>query len=81
MKNLKTIAFLMLVGFLSNIGLYGFLLEPTQIEVKELLIKDSNLARSLRGLTLIQISDLHIRRIGASENRVLKMNSGSDIDY
>jgi predicted MPP superfamily phosphohydrolase len=67
----KTIILLAFALCLLGSGIYGLLLEPNQVEVKELWIRDSGLARRLGNLTVLQISDLHISRIGRRENRVL----------
>jgi predicted MPP superfamily phosphohydrolase len=62
---ISTIALLILI--------YGFCIEPSQIEIKHLWIRDTELNKVLRGKTAVQISDLHIRTIGKHEEKALKL--------
>lgn len=52
---------------------YGILVEPYQVEIRHLWIEDPKLARVLKGMTLIHISDLHMSKIGRREQKVLKI--------
>jgi predicted MPP superfamily phosphohydrolase len=52
--------------------IYGVWIEPNQIEIHQVAIHDEYFARILGGKTVVQISDLHISRIGRREKKVLE---------
>ena len=51
--------------------LYGFLIEPYQVEVKRVEIESGKLSRA--SLRIVQISDLHTDPKGVNEKKVIKM--------
>ena len=63
----------LLCALLAASAIYGLLIEPNWIGVRQVRIRDSHLAAILRGLTIVHLSDLHIRRIGIREDRVLQL--------
>ncbi len=64
--------FLLSALVLSAIVLYAWLFEPNYIQVRQISIPDPVLARQWGGLKIVQISDLHITRIGYREREVLR---------
>lgn len=68
---------LVVFGFL----IYGVWIEPYQVKVRHLFIVDSQLTGILRGKTLVQISDLHMNKIGRRERKVLKILDGIKPDF
>ncbi len=51
--------------------LYGWQVEPRLLTVQRVLIRDSVLAKAWPGLTIVQISDLHLTREGPYQERLL----------
>ena len=66
---------------ISALGLYGFLIEPYDVEVRHLWIQRSVFADVLEGRVAIHISDLHISEIGRREKKVLKLIEEIDPDF
>jgi predicted MPP superfamily phosphohydrolase len=58
------------------LGFYGVWIEPYQIDVRHVWIEDSKLSSVLKEKTLVQISDLHMNKIGRRERKVLKILDG-----
>jgi uncharacterized protein len=56
---------------IAGIIIYGFFIEPYSIEVHHLRMEETSLP--LKGLTIMQLSDLHIKGIGPREKEVLKI--------
>jgi len=54
-----------------SLAWYGIYFEPYQVEVRHLWFEDSQLEIPLEGRTVVHLSDLHIRRIGKRERKVL----------
>lgn len=52
---------------------YGFLIEPNWVQVHDVWIKDSSLGKTLGRETVIQLSDLHINKIGQTEEKILRI--------
>jgi len=50
---------------------YAWRIEPNRLVVRRLVIRDTVLARSWPGLTILHLSDLHIEREGGREARLL----------
>lgn len=72
----KSFFFWGLIGFFSVISaliIYGVWIEPYRVEVHHLWIRDSRLGEVLGGKIVVQLSDLHICRIGRREQRVLNI--------
>jgi predicted MPP superfamily phosphohydrolase len=59
--------------FVATLGCYGFFYEPDQVEVHRVSIRDTPLAKILEGETVVQLSDLHIAKIGRREKKVLRI--------
>jgi predicted MPP superfamily phosphohydrolase len=62
-----------IVAIIIGLGIYGVLIEPYKVEVRHFRIQDSGLGKVLEGLTAIHISDLHIRKIGKREQKILRV--------
>ncbi len=61
-------------AFLIIIALYGFFIEPNHVRLKTVKIHNKAMASMLKGLKIIQLSDLHIgRNISISTERTLKI--------
>lgn len=52
---------------------YGFWIEPYHIEVRHLWFKDAEFKKILSGKIAIHLSDLHIDKIGRTEQKVLRL--------
>lgn len=52
---------------------YGIWIEPYQVEVRHLKIKDTGINKALEDKTAVHISDLHIIKIGKREKKILKI--------
>jgi len=72
LKRKKNIAWVIL-AITFSILIYGFCIEPNQVEIRHLWIKDARLNKVLKGKTAVQISDLHIRSIGKHEEKILNL--------
>jgi uncharacterized protein len=72
MRKKKTL-FYSLLGIVLCLGIYGFFIEPYDIEVHHLWINDSKFGATLKGMTVMHISDLHMGKPGAREKEVLKV--------
>jgi predicted MPP superfamily phosphohydrolase len=53
--------------------MYGLLIEPNQVGVHHVWIRDKNLTRILGGRVVVQLSDFHTSSIGKREQRVLEI--------
>jgi predicted MPP superfamily phosphohydrolase len=53
--------------------IYGIWIEPDQIEIHHVSIHDRNLGRILENKIIVQISDLHMHKIGRREQKVLEI--------
>jgi uncharacterized protein len=58
--------------FIIGIGIYGTYVEPSKLEVHHVRINDYKIGQMLRGKVILQVSDIHLRAIGANETRLLK---------
>ena len=55
-----------------GIGIYGAYIEPSRLEVRHVWINDHKIGQMLQNKVVLQISDVHIRAIGANETNLLK---------
>jgi uncharacterized protein len=65
-----------LIGIIAAISvliIYGVFIEPYQIEIHHVWIRDPDLGKYLDKKTVIQLSDLHIEDIGKREQKILKI--------
>jgi hypothetical protein len=53
--------------------IYGVWIEPYQIEVHHVWIRDEYLGKVLEKKIVVQLSDLHVRKIGRREEKVLEI--------
>ena len=67
----KQAGFLIVFGILSIGFLYGVLIEPCQVKVRQVRIKNSGLSKVLTGKTALHVSDLHLTGIGEREEKIL----------
>jgi uncharacterized protein len=72
MRAKKTLLY-SLFAIIICLGIYGFFIEPYDIEVHHLWINDGKFGAALKGMTVIHISDLHMGRPGAREKEVLNV--------
>jgi uncharacterized protein len=61
------------VTIITGICIYGFFVEPYDIEIRQLRIDNSVFGTSMKGMTAVHISDLHMSRFGEREKEVLKI--------
>ncbi len=72
-KNNSVIITLYAAGFLLlMIIVYGVWIEPNHIEIRQVTIHDEYFAKLLEKKTVVQMTDLHIGRIGRREKKVLE---------
>ncbi len=57
----------------AGIAIYGFFIEPNWVGVTHLRIQSQRLESAFKGKTAVQISDLHLYKIGNREKRVLSI--------
>jgi len=69
----KQIVFSMSLGIFLMLVVYGIWIEPYQVDVQHLKIKDIRINKALEGKIAVHISDLHINNIGKREKKVLKI--------
>ena len=69
---IKTILILVSITIILAIGLYGIAIEPRQVELHRVYIRDAALAEVLKDKVVVQISDLHMEKIGEREEAVIK---------
>ena len=62
-----------IVLVLTGLIVYGLWIEPNRIEVHHVWIRDKYLGKVLEKKIMVQLSDLHIRRIGSREQEILKI--------
>jgi predicted MPP superfamily phosphohydrolase len=62
------------------LGIYGFFVEPDEIEVHHLNMNDTLFGKALKGMTAVHISDLHIGKIGGREEKLLEIIDDIDPD-
>ena len=65
-----------LIGITSAISallIYGIFIEPYQIEIHHVRIQDPALGRLLEKRTIVQLSDLHINKIGKREKDIIRI--------
>ncbi|MBN1626089.1 MAG: metallophosphoesterase [Deltaproteobacteria bacterium] len=67
---------MLMIALAAAIGIYGFFIEPYNIEVRELRMDDSVLGNELKGVTAVHLSDIHMSGMGRREKAVIKA-----IDY
>ena len=70
---IKKIVLFTILLFILVVLLYALLIEPNRIEVSHVDIKDTALARALKGKTAVHVSDLHITQMGKREKEILKI--------
>ena len=58
---------------LLGLSAYGFFIEPYQVAISHVWIRDEALSTILRNRVLVQISDLHVSRIGLREQKILNI--------
>jgi predicted MPP superfamily phosphohydrolase len=75
-KKRSTNIFLRISLILGALGLLDildmFFLEPNWITTEKVKIKDPELAHVLKGLTVVQISDVHLKEIGFREHQLVE---------
>ena len=69
----KRLLFCLLFVIIAGICIYGFFVEPNNIEINHLWVNDGIFGDTLKGKTAMHISDLHMHEIGAREKEVLKV--------
>lgn len=63
------------------IALYGFCIEPFQIQINHEYIQNTGLNSALKGKTAVHISDLHIKKNGRLEKKLLKLIDEQKPDF
>lgn len=67
------IVLMAILGALLLVIVYGMGVEPYQVEVRHILIRNVGLNEVLAGKTAVHLSDLHIAKIGRREERVFRI--------
>lgn len=76
----KILTFIFVI-MISLVGLYGFLIEPYNVEVRHLWIQRSVFADVLEGRVAVHISDPHIGKVARRENKVLELIKEINPDF
>lgn len=79
-KSLKNIFIAGLI-FIAAIGYYAVIFEPNNLKIERVDIKMKNLPESFEGVKFVQISDLHLKKIGEKQKKVLKIINEINPDY
>ncbi|MFH1097929.1 MAG: metallophosphoesterase [Candidatus Desantisbacteria bacterium] len=61
------------LSLIYSLYFYSYCIEPNWIRIDRATIKNSKLSNSLKGITAVQISDLHISSFGFREKRLLSI--------
>jgi uncharacterized protein len=61
-----------LLFILILVPVWGFLVEPNFIKTERISIKAENMPDSLKNLTVLQLSDLHLKEFGFREAKIIK---------
>lgn len=61
-----------LICLLLGIVIYGAYIEPSRLEIRHVWINDQEMGQALLNKVVLQVSDLHLRTMGANEFKVLK---------
>ena len=69
----KQIVFSVFLGIFLVLVVYGIWIEPYQVDVRHLQIKDAGINEVLEDKIAVHISDLHISKIGKREKKILKI--------
>lgn len=64
-----------------GIAAYGILVEPNQVEVHDVWVKDPQLEKVLGRKIVVQISDLHMSKMGRREQKVLRILEELEPDF
>jgi uncharacterized protein len=72
--------FIILIVLAAGLAGWGFLVEPNRAVIERVLIKDAA-PDFLKGIKFLQISDLHFKRIGRPENKVLQTVKAESPDF
>jgi len=72
LKQYQKITFLVLLFLVFSAILYGIFVEPNRVVVKRIIIRDDHLFNAWHGLRIVQVSDLHITKIGIREKLVIR---------
>jgi predicted MPP superfamily phosphohydrolase len=63
------------------LAIYGIFIEPNRIQIHHIWIQDTSLKKILQDKTVIQLSDLHINKIGQREKMILKILDSLQPDF
>jgi predicted MPP superfamily phosphohydrolase len=72
LKQYQKITFPVLLFLVFSAILYGIFVEPNRVVVKRIIIRDDHLFNAWHGLRIVQVSDLHITKIGIREKLVIR---------
>ena len=78
---IRKLIIVILSAFLVSIVLYGFFVEPYDLEVTHLYPDNPVLRDKLRGKTAVQLSDIHIKRTGSMENKIIPLLNDIKPDF
>lgn len=65
--------FAVIILMIAGLVIYGIFVEPFKIEIREVKIQHAHFEKILKNRTIVQISDLHIEKIGQREEKVLSI--------
>lgn len=75
------ILYILIIFILILLLWYSFIFEPYHFKIENIAIKLKNLPRSFDGTKIIQISDIHTKRLGRKEKAVLAIIKRLNFDY
>ncbi len=70
-----------LISFLILVGIWGVFIEPNHIKVEKLSLKIKDLPPSFQNLKILHFSDLHFKKFGQKEKKVLEILNQLNPDF
>lgn len=64
---------LVILGILLTLAVYALLVEPTNVRKREFTLSFPDLPQEFDGLRIAHMSDLHLRRIGTRERKLIEL--------
>ena len=74
------IAAIIIAASAAGLGAYATLIEPYNIQVRELELSFPNLPSDFDGYTILHISDLHLTKLGRLEKRAMQIIANRTVD-
>lgn len=70
-----------LLSFLILVGIWGIFIEPNYIKVEKLSLEIKDLPPSFESLKILHLSDIHFKKFGRKEKKILKILNELNPDF